>query len=161
MGFRSRFAVLGAPAVATMTDLPCPLWRAKTGMPVVVDISAVVVALRALDRLACRHAQCGHGSPNCAAVHGGAVDGTREGELRPGVPLDSVRAEQYSNTVQRWNAVAANRTVAGVPREARPSALVPARAAEEGAAGSWRQPWRTWDACRRATVGAELLTHAL
>mmetsp|Transcript_43344 Transcript_43344/g.107654 ORF Transcript_43344/g.107654 Transcript_43344/m.107654 type:complete len:86 (-) Transcript_43344:148-405(-) len=85
-------------------------------MPVIVDIRAVVVALRALD-----HAQCGHGPPACAAVHG---DGTREGELRPGVPLDSVRAEQTSSTIRRRNVAAANST--GVPREAGPSALVPA-----------------------------------
>ncbi|KAG8466224.1 hypothetical protein KFE25_001980 [Diacronema lutheri] len=166
MGFRSRFAVLGAPARATVSDLPCPLWRAKTGMPFVVDIIAVLGAVRALDRVACRHARCARAPPACSAAQLGgeaadghlATHGTLPGELRPGVPLVSVRAARYEREVRGRAEVARADAARGGARErdsAAATQLAGNRAPRAGESDNatqsgWVQPWRAWDACRRA-----------
>jgi hypothetical protein len=157
MGFRSRFAVIGAPPDATVPDIPCPLWRAKTGMPFVVGIVDVIHAVRVLDRVACRHSQCSSAPPGCLALH--ATRGTsglsvsaRKGELRPGVPLVSARLARLvheRSKRQEQQRAAANSTTRW------PTSAIPLSQSE-----GWVQPWRAWDICRSGESAAPQPSHS-
>lgn len=143
MGFRSRFAVLGAPSEATVPDLRCPLWRAKTGVPFIADVAQTLNAVHALDPLACRCKRCRRVLTNCAVFHEpGAPWRTRAGELRPGVPLLRAAAQQAG-------LLGINDTISTISLPSRPQLDTGAGSRDVVPYHLRMHPWYAWDVCRR------------